>query len=203
MIQPQEGFQYGDAGNSLLAESGGVHIASQARGDADLGILLSPGFVSHLEHSWEDPSMARFCRCLASFARLIVFDKRGTGMSDPTPDDRPGLLEDPGRRHRHLDGHGGIGAGGDHGSIGDRRGRSPVRCHTPGANESGDRVRLVVGDGDKGPIYPWAPDPAKAALLEHLEQHWGRGVLYLQLFAPSLVGDSATRTGSRSSSVSR
>ena len=57
-------------------------------------IVLSLGFVSHLEHGWEDPSMARFLRRLASFSRLIVFDKRGTGMSDRVPDDRPALLED-------------------------------------------------------------------------------------------------------------
>ena len=39
------------------------------------------------------------------------------------------------------------------------------------------------------PIYPWAPDPEEAAWLEHLERNWGRGALYLELFAPSLVGD--------------
>ena len=72
----------------------GVHIAYQVLGDADLDIVLSLGFVSHLEHAWEDPSMARFLRRLASFSRLIVFDKRGTGMSDRVPDDRPALLED-------------------------------------------------------------------------------------------------------------
>lgn len=72
----------------------GIHVAYQVLGDADLDLVLSPGFVSHLEHSWEDPSMARFLRRLASFSRLIVFDKRGTGMSDRAPDDRPGLLEE-------------------------------------------------------------------------------------------------------------
>ena len=72
----------------------GVHIAYQVLGDADLDIVLSLGFVSHLEHGWEDRSMARFLRRLASFSRLIVFDKRGTGMSDRVPDDRPALLED-------------------------------------------------------------------------------------------------------------
>ena len=58
----------------------GVHIAFQVLGDADLDLVLSLGFVSHLEHSWEDPSLARFLRRLASFSRLIVFDKRGTGL---------------------------------------------------------------------------------------------------------------------------
>ena len=58
----------------------GVHIAYQVIGDADLDLVLSLGFVSHLEHSWEDPSLARFLRRLGSFSRLIVFDKRGTGL---------------------------------------------------------------------------------------------------------------------------
>ena len=63
----------------------GVHIAYQVIGDADLDLVLSPGFVSHVEHSWEDPSLARFLRRLVSFTRLIVFDKRGTGLSDRAP----------------------------------------------------------------------------------------------------------------------
>jgi pimeloyl-ACP methyl ester carboxylesterase/DNA-binding CsgD family transcriptional regulator len=44
-----------------------------------------PGFVSHVEVAWEEPTLARFLTRLASFSRLIVFDKRGTGMSDPVP----------------------------------------------------------------------------------------------------------------------
>ncbi len=74
--------------------SDGVHIAYQVLGESELDLVLSPGFVSHLEHSWEDPAMARFLRRLASFSRLIVFDKRGTGMSDRDAADRAPLLEE-------------------------------------------------------------------------------------------------------------
>ena len=74
--------------------SDGVHIAYQVLGDSLLDLVLSPGFVSHLEHSWDDPALARFLRQLASFSRLIVFDKRGTGLSDRDPADRAPLLED-------------------------------------------------------------------------------------------------------------
>jgi hypothetical protein len=56
----------------------GIHIAYQVLGDAHLDLVVSPGYVSHLEHSWEDPQLARFLRRLASFSRLIVFDERGT-----------------------------------------------------------------------------------------------------------------------------
>jgi class 3 adenylate cyclase len=68
------------------ARSGDVHIAYQVVGDGPIDLVLVPGFVSCLEESWEDPDAARFLRRLASFSRLIRFDKRGTGMSDRVPD---------------------------------------------------------------------------------------------------------------------
>jgi pimeloyl-ACP methyl ester carboxylesterase len=62
--------------------SGDVHIAYQVIGDGPIDLVFVPGFVSHLELIWEDPEQTRFFRRLASFCRLILFDKRGTGMSD-------------------------------------------------------------------------------------------------------------------------
>lgn len=54
---------------------------------------MTTGFVSHLELAWQEPSLAQFLRRLASFSRLIIYNKRGTGLSDPvteplTPDER-------------------------------------------------------------------------------------------------------------------
>ena len=66
------------------AKSGSVSIAYQVVGDAPLDLVLVPGFVSHVEAAWEEPHLAHFLTRLASFSRLILFDKRGTGMSDPT-----------------------------------------------------------------------------------------------------------------------
>ena len=65
------------------ARSGSVSIAYQVMGEGAVDLVLVPGFVSHVEVAWEEPKLARFLTRLASFARLIVFDKRGTGMSDP------------------------------------------------------------------------------------------------------------------------
>jgi pimeloyl-ACP methyl ester carboxylesterase/DNA-binding CsgD family transcriptional regulator len=65
------------------AKSGPVSIAYQVLGDGTLDLVLVPGFVSHVEVAWEEPKLARFLGRLGSFSRLIVFDKRGTGMSDP------------------------------------------------------------------------------------------------------------------------
>ncbi|MGI8793820.1 MAG: alpha/beta fold hydrolase [Acidimicrobiales bacterium] len=65
------------------AKSGSVNIAYQVLGDGPSDLILVPGFVSHVEVAWQEPRLARFLSRLASFSRLIVFDKRGTGMSDP------------------------------------------------------------------------------------------------------------------------
>src|SRR3954454_25015712 len=65
------------------AKSGRVNIAYQVLWDGPPDLVLVPGFVSHLEVAWEQPRLAHFLSRLASFSRLITFDKRGTGMSDP------------------------------------------------------------------------------------------------------------------------
>ena len=64
------------------ARSGDVSIAYQVVGDGPIDLVLVLGWVSHLAYVWELPAMARFLERLASFSRLILFDKRGTGMSD-------------------------------------------------------------------------------------------------------------------------
>jgi pimeloyl-ACP methyl ester carboxylesterase len=70
------------------AKSGDVHIAYQVVGDGPLDLVLVPGAFSHVELWWEDPAIASFLRRLASFSRLILFDKRGTGLSDRTEPSR-------------------------------------------------------------------------------------------------------------------
>jgi pimeloyl-ACP methyl ester carboxylesterase len=74
------------------ADSDGVQIAYQVQGDGPLDLLLVPGFVSHAELLTEEPGVARFFRRLTSFSRLVVFDKRGQGLSDRTG--RPPTLEE-------------------------------------------------------------------------------------------------------------
>jgi pimeloyl-ACP methyl ester carboxylesterase len=65
--------------------SGDVHLAYQVVGDGPVDLLLVSESLSHLELRWQEPSLARSLRQLASFSRLIMFDKRGTGLSDPVP----------------------------------------------------------------------------------------------------------------------
>ena len=64
------------------AQSEDLHIAYQTLGEGERDLVLVEGFASHLDMEWDNPSQARFFRALASFARLIRFDKRGTGLSD-------------------------------------------------------------------------------------------------------------------------
>jgi len=77
------------APETRYAKSGDVSIAYQIVGHGPIDLVLVPGFVSHLDVDWDDVAHAHFLRRLASFSRLIRFDKRGTGLSD-----RPGGLPD-------------------------------------------------------------------------------------------------------------
>ena len=72
-------------------KSGGVSIAYQVVGQGSIDLVFVPGILSHLDLWWEEPVVA-FFRRLASFSRLILFDKRGTGLSDPVA--APAPLED-------------------------------------------------------------------------------------------------------------
>jgi pimeloyl-ACP methyl ester carboxylesterase len=64
------------------AKSGDVHIAYQVFGSGPIDVVFVPGFVSHIEAYWDHPDLARWLLRLASFARVAMFDKRGTGLSD-------------------------------------------------------------------------------------------------------------------------
>lgn len=64
------------------ARNGSVNIAYQVLGSGPVDLVVVPGWISHVELQWQEPSYARFLRALASFSRLIVLDKRGTGLSD-------------------------------------------------------------------------------------------------------------------------
>lgn len=64
------------------AKSGNVNIAYQVVGEGPIDLVFVMGWVSNIEYSWEEPSFANFLKRLASFSRFVIFDKRGTGLSD-------------------------------------------------------------------------------------------------------------------------
>lgn len=76
------------------ARSGNLHIAYQIVGEGPADLVFVHGWISHIEHLWEESSVARFLHRLASFSRLILLDKRGTGLSDPVPLDKLPTLEE-------------------------------------------------------------------------------------------------------------
>lgn len=91
-LGPRHGALTPDGGRRIIgpvepqtryAHSGDVAIAYQVVGEGPHDLVLAPGFISHVELSWEQPSLRRFLLRLASFSRLVIFDKRGTGLSDP------------------------------------------------------------------------------------------------------------------------
>ncbi len=68
--------------DTRYARSGDLHIAYQVFGAGSVDLVLVPGFISNVEETWDNPSAARWLQRLARFARVIAFDKRGTGLSD-------------------------------------------------------------------------------------------------------------------------
>ena len=76
------------------ARSGSVNIAYQVVGSGPIDLVFVMGWVSHLEYFWREPAFSGFLMRLASMARLIVFDKRGTGLSDPVPVSQLPTLEE-------------------------------------------------------------------------------------------------------------
>ena len=72
----------GRAPDIHYAKSGDLNVAYTSLGEGP-DLVVAPGFISHLEVGWEEPAVARFYTRLASFRRVITFDKRGTGLSDP------------------------------------------------------------------------------------------------------------------------
>ncbi len=73
------------APQTRYARSGDLHIAYQVVGDGPIDLVYVPSWISQVEHNWDEPRVARYFRRLGSFSRLIMFDRRGSGLSDPVP----------------------------------------------------------------------------------------------------------------------
>jgi pimeloyl-ACP methyl ester carboxylesterase len=172
------------------AKSGDVHIAYQVTGEGPRDLVLVPGWVSHVEYAWEDPDLARFLERLASFTRLILLDRRGTGLSDrnaavPTleerMDDVRAVMDAAGSQRAALFG---ISAGG------------PM-CMLFAATYPERTSSLVLygtaARGLRAPDYPIGlPSEALERYLDVVEQTWGTGVT-VEHFAPSRAGDARFR----------
>ena len=155
------------------ARAGSLHIAYQVVGDGPFDLLWVPGWVSNVEAAWDEPELAAFLDRLASFSRLITFDKRGTGLSDPVPlTDLPTLEERMEDVRAVLDAAGSDSAAAFGFSEGANLAATFAASHP-------DRVRALVLFGSFAkrrwsPDYPWAPsDAQRAATIQQVLDHWG------------------------------
>ena len=173
------------------ARSGQVSVAYQVVGDGATDLVLVPGFVSHVEVAWEQPRLARFLNRLASFSRLIMFDKRGTGMSDPVPEP-PTMTERMDDIHAVMDAAGsavatifGVSEGGTLSLLFARA--FPERAASLVLYGSWAR-RL------SGPDYPYGPSAAELeSVLTGMDRAWATG-LWWDGGRPSATDDQAHRT---------
>jgi pimeloyl-ACP methyl ester carboxylesterase len=175
--------------NTQYAKSGNASIAYQVVGEGSLDLVLVLGFTTHLELQWEMPPMAHFFERLASFARVIIFDKRGTGLSDPVAevptledriDDVRAVMDAAGSERAALFG---VSEGG------------PM-CILFAATHP-ERVSHLVLHGAMGrtteaPDYPWAApkEALEEATAEFIAPYWGQDPeTLIELFTPSFAGN--------------
>ena len=172
------------------AKSGDVNIAYQVVGDAPRDLVLVPGWVSNIEVFWEEPACARFLRRLASFARLILFDKRGTGLSDRVSDlpnletrmdDLRAVMDTVGSARAALLGY---SEGGPMCAL--FAATYPLR--TSALMIQGSYARRT-----RAPDYPWGPTPeALGEWMAACQRDWG-GPVGLDERLPSAAGDERVR----------
>jgi DNA-binding winged helix-turn-helix (wHTH) protein/pimeloyl-ACP methyl ester carboxylesterase len=170
------------------ARSGDVNIAYQVVGDGPIDLVYVMGWVSHVEYFWAEPSFARFLTRLASFSRLILFDKRGTGLSDRVPlnqlptleqrmDDVRAVMDAVGSERAALCG---ISEGG------------PMCSLFAATYPEKTSALVMIGTYAKRiwePDYPWAPtQEERETFYEEIQRDWGGPVGLLER-APSVAQD--------------
>jgi pimeloyl-ACP methyl ester carboxylesterase/DNA-binding winged helix-turn-helix (wHTH) protein len=177
---------------TMYARSGDVNIAYQVIGDAPLDLVFVMGWVSHLEYFWREPSFARFLLRLASFSRLILFDKRGTGLSDRVPINQLPTLE------QRMD---------DVRAVMDAVGSE--RAALCGVSEGGPMCSLFAATYPEKTLalvmigtyakrirdaeYPWGPTAEqREQFFEVMRQQWG-GPVGIEERAPSVAHDPQFR----------
>jgi class 3 adenylate cyclase len=165
------------------AKSGEVHVAYQVFGAGAVDLVFVPGFISNVEHYWLDPSHARWLNRLGRFARVISFDKRGTGLSDRVStmpgmdqrmDDVRAVMDAAGSRSAALLG---VSEGGSLAAL--FAATHPERC------------RALVLYGAFAEFRQWFPSREKLErFFDYVENGWGTGA-NLATWAPSRKNDEA------------
>ena len=171
-------------------KSGDVNIAYQVIGDGPLDLVYVAGWVSNIEIVWEDPALVRFLTRLASFSRVILFDKRGTGLSDR-------LTEMPNLETRMDDVRAVLDAVDSERAALFGYSEGGVLCALFAATYP-DRTSALIMHGSYArltsrPDYPWGPtDEERSAFNDEAERHWGEPV-GIEQRAPSVAHDERFR----------
>lgn len=174
------------------AQSGDTNIAYQVVGSGKLDLVVVQGWVSNVELAWEEPSSRRFLERLASFARLILFDKRGTGLSDPVPDKELPTMEQRMDDVRSVMDAVGV----ERASLMGVSEGVPM-CALFAATYPHRTISLVLYGGyarrSWARDYPWGPTPAeREKFFDAITSGWG-GVVDLDTLAPSVAHDERFR----------
>jgi class 3 adenylate cyclase/alpha-beta hydrolase superfamily lysophospholipase len=162
------------------AHSGDASIAYQAVGDGPCDLVVITGPASHLERMWEEPRTARTFRQMTSYARLIMFDRRGTGLSDPVSEP-PTLEQQVDDLRAVLE-----ATGSDRVSI---IGGSDLGLSALFAATYPDRVNALVLSGVAADGAHTLLGRARTQMIDAIETDWGTGSL-VSLYAPSQVGNA-------------
>jgi class 3 adenylate cyclase len=174
-------------------KSGNVHIAYQVIGTRGMpDLVLVPGWVSNLDAFWEHPSMAKFLNRLAGFSRLIIFDKRGTGLSDRVNDSELPTLE------QRMDDVRAVmdAAGSERATLFGYSEGGPMSILFAATYQARTTALICYGTYAKrqwAPDYPWAPTAEKRnEWLQMLEKEWG-SVTDLKDLSPTAEKDPEFR----------
>lgn len=170
----------------------GAYLAYQVFGSGDIDVVYHPGAATHTELIWDFPSIMRWPLRLASMARVVTFDMRGSGASDPLPNDRPFTLDEAvGDLVAVLD-----AAGIDQAALVGEAFAGPVFLRI--AAERRERVAALALSGTaarfvRAPDHPFGiPANALERALDQLEAGWGTGAT-IDLWLPSLAGSATQR----------
>jgi pimeloyl-ACP methyl ester carboxylesterase/DNA-binding CsgD family transcriptional regulator len=175
------------------AKSGKLNIAYSVSGEGPIDVLMVPGFISHLEYAWREPSLARFLRKMSAFCRVIMFDKRGMGLSDRMPSGLTPTLDE------RIDDLRAVmkAAGSTRVVLFAWSEGGPMSIQAAASDSERVAALILVGTTPRFPSAPDFPEGIPQEILdlaiEAWEEEWGEGVA-LELYGPSVADDDRVRS---------
>jgi pimeloyl-ACP methyl ester carboxylesterase/DNA-binding CsgD family transcriptional regulator len=177
---------------TCYAASGHLNIAYRVFGEGPIDLLMVPGFISHVEYAWKEPSLARFLRKLSAFARVIAFDKRGMGLSDRDPTGKTPTLEERMEDVRAVM----DAAGSQRSALFAWSEGGPMSIVFAATHPERVAALILVGTtprfSDAQDFPEGIPRHLLEAAIEAWQEEWGTGI-GLELYGPSVAHDDRLR----------